>query len=77
MPTVLREAGYRFHFFSQDGNEPPHIHVEAGGRKAKVWLNDVRLAKNGGFSEVELRRIVEIVSEHRDSFLEAWNEYFA
>lgn len=76
MPTVLREAGYRFHFFSQDGNEPPHIHVEAGGRKAKVWLNDVRLAKNGGFSEVELRRI-EIVSEHRDGFLEAWNEYFA
>jgi len=76
VPTVLREAGYRFHFFSQDGNEPPHIHVEAGGRKAKVWLNDVRLAKNGGFSEVELRRI-EIVSEHRDGFLEAWNEYFA
>ncbi|MGB3832426.1 MAG: DUF4160 domain-containing protein [Mesorhizobium sp.] len=77
MPTVLREAGYRFHFFSQDGNEPPHVHVEAGGCKAKVWLNDVRLAKNGGFSELELRRIVEIVSEHRDGFLEAWNEYFA
>lgn len=27
MPTVLRVAGYRF-FFSNEGNEPPHIHVE-------------------------------------------------
>jgi hypothetical protein len=74
MPTVLREAGLRFHFFSGDWNEPPHIHVEGGGHKAKVWLQDVRIAKNGGFSEIELRRIVNIVSENRIRLLEAWNE---
>ncbi|MCK4624971.1 MAG: DUF4160 domain-containing protein [Phycisphaerae bacterium] len=28
MPTVLRKSGYRFFFFSLEGFEPPHIHVE-------------------------------------------------
>ena len=71
MPTVLREARYRFHFFSADGNEPPHVHIDSGGRKAKVWLQEIRLAKNSGFSEVELGRIMQIVSDNRIRFLEA------
>ena len=77
MPTLLREAGLRFHFFSSDGHEPPHVHVDGGGRKAKIWLQDLRVAKNGGFNELELRRIVQIVTDHRDRFLEAWNDHFA
>jgi hypothetical protein len=36
-PTVLREKGYRFFFFSKE--EPRcHIHVEARGGEAKFWL---------------------------------------
>ena len=27
MPTILRLGSYRFYFFSDEGNEPPHIHV--------------------------------------------------
>ncbi|WP_422447088.1 DUF4160 domain-containing protein [Thermoanaerobacterium sp. DL9XJH110] len=27
MPTVLKEGKYRFFFFSNEGTEPPHIHV--------------------------------------------------
>ena len=27
MPTILRIANFRFHFYSNEGNEPPHIHV--------------------------------------------------
>ena len=27
MPTVLRIGPFRFHFYSDEGNEPPHIHV--------------------------------------------------
>lgn len=30
MPTGLGPAGYRFFFFSNEGNEPPHIPVERG-----------------------------------------------
>jgi hypothetical protein len=44
MPTVLKVQGYRFFFFSQEGNEPPHIHVEHGDKVAKYWLNPTNLA---------------------------------
>ncbi len=27
MPTVMRIGPYRFHFYSRENNEPPHIHV--------------------------------------------------
>ena len=39
MPTVWRERGLRFFFYSEERNEPPHIHVESGDhRYAKMWL---------------------------------------
>lgn len=43
MPTVLRVGPYRFFFYSGDGGEPPHIHVERDQYVAKVWLDPVRL----------------------------------
>lgn len=27
MPTVLRIGQFRFHFYSDEGNEPAHIHI--------------------------------------------------
>jgi hypothetical protein len=35
MPTVLRVSGYRFFFYSLEGSEPSHIHVEHGDNVAK------------------------------------------
>jgi Domain of unknown function (DUF4160) len=35
MPTVLRGNGYRFYFFSNEGYEPPHIHVDKESNSAK------------------------------------------
>jgi hypothetical protein len=77
MPTVLRDAGLRFHFFSSDGHEPPHVHVDGSGRKAKVWIVDARVAKNGGFNELELRRIEQVVADRRTQLPQAWNDHFA
>jgi uncharacterized protein DUF4160 len=28
MPTILRWKGFRFFFFSNEGDEPPHVHAE-------------------------------------------------
>jgi hypothetical protein len=35
MPVIHREAGLVFRFFSNENNEPPHIHVygQKGGMK--------------------------------------------
>ena len=77
MPTVLRVGRFRFFFFSNEGQEPPHIHIKAGGDEAKFWLDPVQLAANYGFNGRELKEIQRQVEEHRDELLEAWNEYFS
>ena len=76
MPNVLRVGRYRFFFFSNEGNEPPHVHVRAGDQEAKLWLDPVDVAVNYGFNGRELNRIQWIIDEHREALLEAWNEYF-
>ena len=76
MPTVLRVRGYRFFFFSLEGQEPPHIHIEAAERVAKFWLEPISLARSRGFRGGELKELQRIVEENRDTFLERWHEHF-
>jgi len=64
MPTVLRIGPYRFHFYSREGNEPPHIHVTRDDLEAKFWLRPVDLAANLGYSASELRDIKRLIEEH-------------
>jgi hypothetical protein len=77
MPTIFRRGPYRFFFFANEGDEPPHVHVERERRRAKIWLSPVQLTRTGGYSAAELGRIIRIVRENRAHLLEAWNEYFA
>src|ERR687883_354290 len=62
MPTVWRERGYRFFFFSNERNEPPHVHVQSGDGYAKVWLTPVSLAQSVGYDASELRDVLVILS---------------
>lgn len=75
MPTLLRWKGYRFFFYSADGWEPAHIHVVKDGKEAKLWLNDVSIAINMGYSR-ELGEIIRKTRDERAVFMEAWNGYF-
>jgi hypothetical protein len=34
---ILRIKGYRFFFFSMEGDEPPHIHIEHGNGIGVHW----------------------------------------
>ena len=77
MPTGLRVKGYRFFFFSLEGNEPPHIHIEQAERFAKFWLEPVSFVKSRGFRSRELLEIQLIVEENQTMMLEKWNEYFS
>lgn len=77
MPTVLRVGRYRFSFFSNEGAEPPHIHVSAAGDQAKFWLDPIELERNYGLNVRELNQIRGIITQHQQELLEAWNEYFA
>ena len=76
MPTISRVRGYRFFFFSNEGHEPPHVHVESGDAHAKFWLERVQLAQSVGYHAAELTRLRNLVREHQESFMEKWDEYF-
>ena len=77
MLTVLRIHGYRFFFFSLEGKEPAHIHVEQGSRVAKFWLKPIALASSSGFRSHELTKLRSIVIENNQIFLEKWREHFS
>jgi len=36
MPTVLLINGFRFFFYSNENNEPIHIHVTKGNAEGKI-----------------------------------------
>jgi len=76
MPTVLRIGSYHFFFYSDEGNEPPHIHVRRENKIAKFWLLPVRLQHSGRFNRQEIRRIQRLVEEHQQQLLGEWDEYF-
>ena len=76
MPTVFRWNGYRFYFFSHEGSEPPHVHVDKAGRSAKFWLTPVALARNFGYSDRELNAIRDTIENRREEILRVWHEHF-
>lgn len=79
MPVVFRHKGFRFYFFSNEGDprEPMHVHVGKDGVDAKFWLwPDVVVAYNDGFSARTLRELAEVVTHRRREIANAWNEFF-
>jgi hypothetical protein len=52
----LRVGAYQLSFYSNERREPPHVHVWADDKEAKLWLADCSVARNKGFAEHELRK---------------------
>jgi hypothetical protein len=79
MPVVFREGGFRYFFFSNEGapREAPHIHVQGGGRDAKIWLEpDIAIDDSYGFNPRELSGILRVIEQNRDLILRTWHEHF-
>lgn len=79
MPVIFRHRGFRFLFYSNEGNprEPQHIHAEKDGIDSKFWLwPDVVVAYNDGHSARVLRELTEIIERRRDEIANAWDEHF-
>ncbi len=76
MPTLLRVRGYRFFFFSNEGSEPRHIHVESGRGYAKLRLEPVEVVRSIGYKGSELIVIRDLVVENAGYFKERWDAHF-
>lgn len=80
MPTVLYLRGWRLHFYSDEGNEPIHIHAQRGDAQCKYWLKveayDIEEAYSYNLTKRDTREIRKIILQHFDEIVEAWNGYF-
>ena len=76
MPTILRIKDYRFFFFSREELRQ-HIHIYCQRGEAKFWLEpQIELAQNYRLSKKQLNEIEEIIEEHYEYFVKAWEEHF-
>lgn len=79
MPVVFRQDGFRFFFYSNEGDpiEPIHIHVQKAGSEAKFWVGaEIVLDRSDGFDAKTLRKLLVIVQGNRNIIEDTWNEYF-
>lgn len=77
MPTITNIGPYRFFFYSNEGDEPPHVHVQRDRKLAKFWLDPLALARSSRFAPREIRTIERIISGQRPGFLDVWHEFFS
>ena len=76
-PTVFRDGGYRFLFFSRE-EDRMHVHVISGDGEAKFWLEpEIVLARNYIYSRPQLKEIESLVEVHYDELISAWKQYFS
>jgi Domain of unknown function (DUF4160) len=79
MPVVFRQDGFRFHFYSNEGDprEAIHIHVVKAEADAKFWLYpEVTVAYNHGFDARVQSELSRIIEARRTDIEEAWHEHF-
>lgn len=75
-PTVFRENGYRFFFFSRE-EARMHVHVVSGDGEAKFWIEPaIGLARSHGYSSNQLTEIESLVESHHDELVDAWQRHF-
>lgn len=83
VPSLFRIGRYVVYFWSNENNEPVHVHIAAGRpvqNATKVWLtaaggcvlanNNSRIAAN------ELSELHEVIAAQHFLICKAWNEHF-
>lgn len=79
MPTVLFVYGWRFFFYSNESNEPIHIHCKKGEKECKYWLLsdkfDIEEAFSFNMSEKDKRIVRKLIFENFDYIDSEWKKY--
>jgi hypothetical protein len=77
---VLYINGWRFFFYSNEGNEPVHIHIQKGEKEYKYWLIeetfDIEQAFAYHMNNADKKEVRRIIFEHFDTLIKGWNEFF-
>jgi hypothetical protein len=75
-PTVLRDGPFRLFFFSREESRM-HVHVSHPDGEAKFWLTpDVELATQTGLAVHVVNEAKQLVEDHLQEIVDAWNKHF-
>jgi hypothetical protein len=79
MPTILMISGWRLFFYSNEGNEPIHIHCRKGDMECKYWLMTEYFGLEEAFAfnmaARDKRDIRKIIFEHFEYIEQQWIEF--
>lgn len=79
MPTILLILGWRLFFYSNESNEPIHVHCRKGDKECKFWLLrdtfDLEEAYSYNLSPRDKREVKKIIFEHFEYIEDQWEEY--
>lgn len=79
MPTILMIFGWRFFFYSNEGNEPIHIHCQNGDMECKYWLDveniDIEEDYSYNMNSKDKREVRKIIFSYFDLIEQQWNKY--
>lgn len=76
-PTLFRQAGFRYFFFSREETRM-HVHVSHPHGTAKFWLEpEVALAWHTGLSAQQLQTAARFVAAHQQEMQNVWRTYFS
>jgi len=65
----------QFYFYSNEEHRI-HIHYKEGRNKVKIWIEpEIEIAKNNGFKQHELNRILKEVSELKNEIITRWTKH--
>jgi len=80
MPTVLYIKGWRLFFYSNERNEPIHIHAQKGDKECKYWLDvddyAIRSAYTYNMNNKDSLEIKKIILQNFDDIVQTWNTHF-
>ncbi len=83
MPSIMELYGYKIYFWSNENQEPIHVHISKGiptANSTKVWIT-----KNGGcivsnnnskIPDKDLREILEAIQNNYFLIIAKWKQHF-
>ena len=82
MPKLIRIGNYVVFFWSNENNEPIHVHVSRGTispNSTKIWLTKSGGAVVGKKSRIpnkDLNEVVDVIIDNHAYICSRWKEYF-
>ena len=79
MPTILFVMGWRFFFYSNEGDEPIHIHCRRAEKECKYWLDTENYALDQAYSfsmnNKDKREVKKIIFEYFEFIEQEWEKF--